>query len=100
MSPLSTEDRLDAIAADVVKLRAALIESTRHAGELLDGEAEAERADEVAAATRMLLDAKLALYFDESEKARASKCPIHGDAIYASCADCLRIHRIDARRCA
>lgn len=100
MSPLSTEDRLDALAIDVVRLRAALIESARKAGELLDGEEEAEEADRRAMATRMLLDAKLALYFDLAETVRARQCAIHGSAIYASCGDCVRIHGLDARRCA
>lgn len=100
MSPLSTDDRLDALARDVVQLRADLIQHARKAGELLDGEEEAERADERAMATRMLLDAKLALYFDLSETVRARQCTIHGSSIIAACGDCRRIHGLDRTRAA
>jgi len=88
VSSLRHHDRLDALAADIHRLRVEVIARERESGDLLDGEDAAALANDQASAARILLEAAKDRYFDESEVRRASECPIHGDAILVSCPGC------------
>jgi hypothetical protein len=87
-SPLRNDDKRAALFAEVARLRIAVVAAEQKAGELLDGEDAATEASVMVAATRMLLDAAKDRYIEASENEHASKCPVHGDALYVCCPQC------------
>ncbi len=83
-------ERLDAIAAEVRRLRVTVIDTARVANELLDGEAASGEATNLALAARVMLIGALDRYFEESEAVRSTSCPIHGDRmVIVSCPECV-----------
>lgn len=100
-SPLKKEDRLDELARDIRLFSTAIVDQERAAGELsecglaCDGEDAPEllsaRLEARALEVRLRRDQALIAYFEENERARASKCPIHGpQMLIASCPDCCK----------
>jgi hypothetical protein len=75
-------------ATEVHRLRADLMNAEREAGQLLDGEDAAERANDRVHALRILLFAALTNHFDEVH----SVCPIHGVGTVVACTECVVRH--------
>jgi hypothetical protein len=83
VNAVAIQARLDVLATEIRRLRAALVELEREAFDVAE-----EPAIERAAITRGRLEAALALYFEEAERLRKG-CLVHGPTPLWSCPECL-----------